>query len=283
MVAIVTTQTLPTLDQSFTPQIERIPLYKLHVDHGYQRTIKQHRIRKIIKNFDWLNFDPLFVSIRVDGPDSGKHFVVDGQHRYVAAKEVHGDLQEVPALIVPLTYEEEAKRFAQQDENKLRVSSQDLFRARLESGDADALILKMMVERNGFAIGLFNGPKGKRTITAVSTLNSIYTGYSPQILERTLQIVGEAWGHLPECSDAKILSGMAHFLYHFPIVDDDHLIDKLMRPEAHPRRIVQNSAIYGNANATSNKGGGAVSRAIFDQYNFRMSRNRLEWDLKKYR
>lgn len=273
-----------------TPVIRRIPLRLLNVSlaepgPGYQRTPNMSRVKKIARNWDWGMYEPLVVSERKDGPRAGELFIVDGQHRYLAALEIFPEWQELPALVRPMTFEEEALRFARQGENRGGVNSRDLFRAKVEARDPDALDILAIIEEHGFRISYLGGgnESGGSVITAISTLVSIYNGMGRDILRLALHVSSSAFPpSVQGRTDGRIIGGIAHFLYYFPVIKIPTLIEKLGRPEAHPRRLLQNSAVYSMG---GNKAGGnvAVSHAILDQYNRGTSASRLDWDLKKYR
>src|SRR3546814_1597119 len=70
---------------------------QLLVDDSYQRSIEggesQRLIVKIAENWDWRLCLPLIVSRR-----QGSLYVIDGQHRYEAAK-LRGDIRDLPIVL----------------------------------------------------------------------------------------------------------------------------------------------------------------------------------------
>src|SRR3546814_16693938 len=77
------------------PQFAQID--QLLVDDSYQRSIEggasQRLIVKIAENWDWRLCLPLIVSRR-----QGALYVIDGQHRYEAAK-LRGDIRDLPIVL----------------------------------------------------------------------------------------------------------------------------------------------------------------------------------------
>ena len=250
---------------------------------GYQRVVDQNQVKRIAKNWDWSMVGLLTVSRRVGEPHPGELFVVDGQHRLEAGRMAFGEEQPLPCVVRPMTYEEEAARFARQSQNTRRVGARDLFHARIEARDPDAIEVKEVVERQGWVISSHKTPSGQNSIVAIATLVSIHRMYGATTLEETLRTLASAYGYHYEAVDNRILNGVAHFLYHFPVANRRELADKLGRPESIPRALQQNAARYGGYG--SGKGGSmAMSRAIMDVYNKnRRQQNQLEWDLRKYR
>lgn len=279
-----------TISGEGTPVIRRIPLRLLNValadpGPGYQREPNLNRVRKIARAWDWGMYEPLIVSERKDGPRAGQLFIVDGQHRYLAALENFPEWQELPALVLPMTMEEEARRFARQGENRTGVNTRDLFRARLEANDPAAHDIVAVLAAAGWRIS-FNQTRSGSTIQAVNAVQNIYNHFGRELLALTLHVINSTYPESMEMrTDNRLITGIAHFLFHFPVVKVNLLIEKLSRPEAHPRRLLQNSALYatGSGGGGGAKGASAVSRAILDQYNKNTSANRLDWDLKKYR
>jgi hypothetical protein len=116
--------------------LQWIPVSKLRIDDSYQRPIDKagkNNIRRIIENFAWHKFAPIVVSPR----NGGVYAVVDGQHRAVACA-LHGDILDVPCLVLSCTPEEEAGAFATINGIVTRMHPQYLFRARIASGDKGA-------------------------------------------------------------------------------------------------------------------------------------------------
>ena len=107
-----------------------VPATVLFTDGDYQRK-PQSKIRKIAANWDNDKCGFLTVNYR---DDVGKFAIIDGQNRFTAARIANVDY--LPCHILNgVSKEEEAKFFANQDENKTRVTPFDKFRAELYYGD----------------------------------------------------------------------------------------------------------------------------------------------------
>lgn len=267
------------------PELTRLPLGMLRValaepGPGYQRAPQERQIKKIVERWDWKMLDPLWVSRRIDGANAGEFFVVDGQHRWLAAQRLFEDSQELPVLLIHATFEQEAERFARQHENERKVSANALYLARLEARDPETLDMKAAVERQGWR--LYVPPSGnparagRGTIGAISTVTNVYRKYGDAILGMALKILGEAYQHDAHAADGRLIAGMAAFLVSFPEANSGELIDRLMRPENTPRRILQGSGLY----ISSHQVQFAVARYLMDVYNKHRSVKRLNWDKK---
>src|SRR5689334_6103185 len=64
---------------------------KLNVDLSYQRKTTKSRVDKIREEWSWIAFGAVSVALRGDG----EWFVMDGQHRVLAAM-MRDDIKEVP-------------------------------------------------------------------------------------------------------------------------------------------------------------------------------------------
>lgn len=127
----------------------KLPVDLLEIHPTIQRPARGHE-KQIAKRWDDRKCTPLIVSY--DRANNGKFKILDGQHRYLAAK-----LANVPTLTCivyqNLTEAQEAELFAAQRENVRRLTLRDSFRALLTAGNPTALTLKAICdEYNVFVI-----------------------------------------------------------------------------------------------------------------------------------
>ena len=110
--------------------IASVPTELCVLDHEYQREINAEKLRAIIAEWDFVKeCGFLEVSYR-----DGKFYVIDGQHRYMAAKYL--GVEELPCIIFTgLTQRDEALRFARQNRNAKKPSIYDEFKANICNGD----------------------------------------------------------------------------------------------------------------------------------------------------
>lgn len=122
-----------------------IPLDLLEVHPTIQRPAKGHE-HTIAQQWDDRKCAPLIVSYH---DTEGKFFILDGQHRYLAAKLLNRDA--LPCRVLcGLSLTDEARIFAAQSDNTKRVSAKDAFRALLVASDPAAVALEAMFIRHGF-------------------------------------------------------------------------------------------------------------------------------------
>lgn len=118
---------------------------ELHVDHGYQRDrINETRINDMASNWDWVMCGALSVYER-----DGKLFVMDGQHRKLAADK-RSDIKELPCMVFTLeSQQKEAGAFVGLNSQKTAVAGIDKFKAMIVAGDKTAIGLNDVLQSTG--------------------------------------------------------------------------------------------------------------------------------------
>lgn len=124
-----------------------IPTTEMFIDTTYQRTV-QSKVNKISKNWDSNKCAILQVSYRFD---VDKYAIIDGQNRWEAAKKA-GVTHLLCQIYENLTIKEEAKIFAEQNDNVTRISSADKFKSLLVMDDKICLQIKELCDEFGISI-----------------------------------------------------------------------------------------------------------------------------------
>jgi len=124
----------------------------LNVDESYQRAPKHlTKIIQIAKEWNWVSLAAIVVAKRPDG----KLFVVDGQHRALAAMK-RSDVQSLPCIVHNITHvSDEAKAFIESNAGRKPVTAMEQHKAKLLSGCKIAAELERLMEEGGkkFATG----------------------------------------------------------------------------------------------------------------------------------
>lgn len=121
-------------------RIASVPVMLMKLDKSYQRETNNENIQNLIKNWDNDRCDFLLVSFRDD-----RFYIVDGQHRYTAAK--YKGIEELPCIILTeLTREQEARIFSRQNENVKKLTIYDVFKANIANGDVSIPEVKIDME-----------------------------------------------------------------------------------------------------------------------------------------
>ena len=173
----------------FVPNVyfEKIPIKNLVSNQEYQRSLSQTHIARAVANFDLYQINPVKVSRR-----DGINYVFNGQHTIEIVAHVSGS-RETPVWCMiydDLNYEHEANIFANQMKYVKTLQPLEVFKANLEAGSDDQLIIRDLIESYGLTVG---SKKHHGTICCIATLESIYTKYGYQVLNRILRLIISAW------------------------------------------------------------------------------------------
>ena len=173
----------------FAPNVyfEKIPIKNLVSNQEYQRSLSQTHIARAVANFDLYQINPVKVSRR-----DGINYVFNGQHTIEIVAHVSGS-RETPVWCMiydDLNYEHEANIFANQMKYVKTLQPLEVFKANLEAGSDDQLIIRDLVESYGLTVG---SKKHHGTICCIATLESIYTKYGYQVLNRILRLIISTW------------------------------------------------------------------------------------------
>ncbi|GHV00115.1 hypothetical protein FACS1894211_06770 [Clostridia bacterium] len=182
---------------------EQIPIKNLVSNQEYQRNLSASHIRRMAADFDLYQINPIKVSRR-----DGANNVMNGQHTIETVAFVSGS-RDTPVWCMiydGLTYIQEAHIFANQQTYTKALLPYELFSARIEAGNDDEILIKLLVESYGLTI---SGSKRPGTICAVSTLIFIYQSYGYQVLERTLKLGIGTWEGDISAMSATMLRGIA--------------------------------------------------------------------------
>lgn len=156
-------------------EIALTPVEDLRIHPAYQRKISQggmSKITKIIRDFTWARFGALSVARAEDGT----LWVVDGQHRMIAARALR--LTHVPTVIAASDLADQARDFVGINTIRTSVASIDKFRARVASGDQTAIavseLLGTLEISTEVAAGAAIGPKETRAVALLEKLVARY-------------------------------------------------------------------------------------------------------------
>lgn len=174
------------------PKIERaarlrwIPLSKLAVSDQAQRELKQPRVDHLVAHFDHEQLGTPVVNER-----AGRFWIIDGQHRCAAAKEIYSPDHQIQCWTYSgLTQEEEAEKFLQIND-VLSVAAMDKYQIGVEAGREIESDIDRIVRAQGMTVTKQSVEGG---IGAVGTLRRVYMRGGPGVLARTLRIIDRSFG-----------------------------------------------------------------------------------------
>jgi len=154
----------------------------------YQRQLLEDHAMAIAEKFDVRKALVVVVNVRFNGD----RYVIDGQHRVMAA------MLRDPEMVLPcivyhgLNESQEAGLFAELQRERRQLRPHDLFWADVVAGDKTVLHLKDIVESVGYRFARKEGNKGH--IYCYSNLRRSYDSDNGVTLQRALLAMAEAWG-----------------------------------------------------------------------------------------
>lgn len=136
------------------PSLQWVAPTALLVDGTYQRDLSERSLRlikRMIGEFSWSRMKPPIV---VKAGPASLH-IIDGQHTAIAAATI--GLPEIPVFIVHAdNLDERARAFVGHNTDRVTVSSIDIYRALLASGDPDAQDVDNVCRRAGVRIRIIS-------------------------------------------------------------------------------------------------------------------------------
>lgn len=240
--------------------VTALSVTEIFADHDYQRPLDLRRARGIAEGWERSLSGIIEVSDR--GPDSKPRYaVIDGQHRWAAAR-----LRDPAAVLVAnvhtgLTARDEANLFYQIDAKRTRLTGWDRWNARRGAGDPAVLMVEDIVETAGLRI---DPAPQDGNIRCVATCEKVVKLGGRPLLESTVNVIKEVWGTRTDAYDACLVEGIAMVLWHFGTdVDVERLGDALV--EVPPRQFKANtSALRGIERGTLGK---LAALVIISSYN----------------
>lgn len=240
----------------------------LKIDARYQRAFIKAHIKYLVANFDWYLLDPLVVSRRADGT----MYVMDGQHRLLALRELGYDDQPVRCMVFDgLSLEQESRRFNTQDTRKA-LTAMDRFRARLLEGQSAEMAVAEVVRSTGFVID-FNGGGNKTasSLVCVGALLQAYKAGGAAHLRQVLSIIALGYGAAAS-PDSVMVNGLSSFLRRYDGEFDESRLIEVMR-RVTPEQVAREARNIQTALRASGKN--AYAMAVVAHYNRKLSNHRL--------
>lgn len=190
-------------------KLEYVPKGLLKVDSRYQRALNDAKRLRIASNFNWAAFGVLIVARR----DDGSLWVIDGQHRLMAAQS-RSDVKEVPAVIFEFgdNIMDEATDFLIANKDRKPLTGVDSFKAMVVSEDPTALEVQRMIYSAGRTVG--DSTSVERRIRCVKAMHKCMLT-DAEAMRRVWPLIVELMGE--HDLDNRLVQGM-HWL-------ESHLTD----------------------------------------------------------
>lgn len=175
-----------------------VPIEDMRVSPLAQREVNRSRVSKIAAGFDLEQVGTPTVNER-----QGHFYIIDGQHRVEALKEIGwGDQQIQCWSYAGLSEEEEAEKFLKLNDT-LAVNAFAKFRVGVQAGRMEECDIDRIVRAQKLRVSM-DSKDG--AISAVSSLRRVYDQAGPGQLARCLRIVRDAYGD--PGLEASVISGI---------------------------------------------------------------------------
>lgn len=162
-----------------------LPFRALTVDLSYQRDPLISHVKRLHEGYDERKLGVLTVSIR-----DGKAYVVDGNHRRLAALEGgRGDQKALCEVFRGLTRDEEAALFLARNDAK-KIKPTDRYKAGLVAGDPICVGVRDTLAEHGLVVRP-GGSDG--CVQCVSEVLKLYER-DPALLDEVCAVLVESWG-----------------------------------------------------------------------------------------
>jgi len=251
----------------------QLPINSLVSSQEYQKDrVDTKVVSSIIKSFNPHRLGTLRVSFR-----GGTYYVFDGQHRLTALKTMYPDgIYFVECEIhYGLTYEEEAKLFAEQNKNKSALTAYHEFNAKMEAKDNDAIEINRIITESGLAVARTNLGQQAGKVRCVKKIETIYKKHGGSMLYKIFCLINKTWNGDIYSLEARFVGGVYLFCVTYDKeIDNNKFIRVLGRVK--PQEII----VIGKADI-STSGDLRFARVIWQEYN-RGSKenNRLPYKFK---
>ncbi|OJZ69463.1 hypothetical protein BRW65_22935 [Mycobacterium paraffinicum] len=205
--------------------IDAVRVDELFVDPSYQRAVDMGRARKLAAGWDRRLAGVIEISDRGDG-HSPRYAVVDGQHRWEAARLRDPQASMVARVHEGLTVADEARLFDRLNRERRRPSTWDHWQARKASGDPDVLAIEHVV--TSLELQIHHAPKAGN-VRCTATLEKLFALGGADLIRDTLELIVQVWDLRMDAYDAPLVHGIGLIQHHLgDRIDPERLADTLL-------------------------------------------------------
>lgn len=253
-----------------TIQIMDLNTKDLISNQPYQRDVDQKRVSYIVTNYDPHKFGIIKVSFR-----DGKYYVYDGQHRIAAFKVLNGDQDGIVKCEVHygLTYEDEAKYFAEQYLGSKNVSIIYRWRALYEAKEEPVYSIVNSVRAIGIEVK-FTKAKEQNRIIAFKQLNDMWVKLGSDKTLMILTLLKKAWGTNENAFDGNMILGMREFFQVYMDEINEEIFVRQMK------KVAPSVIIVEGKKDTISRHGLNFAKVIWIKYNNGLKTKRLDYKFK---
>lgn len=243
----------PSADLGTPPSLEWIDLADLMIDRRYQRVMGRKNLRhvnRIVRHFSWAHYQPIVVT------ESGERFaVIDGQHRYEAAKK-HPLVKALPCYVVDAPdVAAQAAIFISANSTRIAVSRIHKFWAAHAAGEAPALAIERLCAAAGVEIARGPLPRPAPALKTIATFTlEKLLPLGEAAIGTALRVLATAQPESPDVFRSATIAALVRIVASEPAFDETAAIARLAE--------IDLAAEIGRAQVQRATGGGGIEQAM---------------------
>ena len=217
---------METMGRSWTTKTINSALLKS--TQSYQREIKANKVRYAVAHFDPDKVDIVHVSLR-----NGTYYIIDGQHTVRILEEHNGGkpLGVLCAVHEGMTYEDEARYYAEQYSKKAVQTTSEIAVAKYEANDPDYRELADTLVAIGARMTYDNRHKSGIRIDSIESVLREYKKDNQAVVDSVKCLASAYDGREPKLY-GKMVIGLAEFMRVYGSqVSHDRMIKSLARTD----------------------------------------------------
>jgi len=241
-------------------------LNETYVNEKLMRPMNMKFVQKMKADF---NMD-MIGTIVVHTDDWKSYEILDGQHRVELLKQLFGSTHQISCLVLTgMTEAQRAEFYINYNMTRRSLSSIEKFKARLEAGDDNAIVIHELCKAFNILISGVDTKSRQLVFPVVTAVNQIEKIYNAGLLGRTLDVLYSAYQYATpemakEAFGTYIMENVSKVIAtYFDTIDLDRLEDVLSKASARSWNVRIN-----DGNLTLKSIGGALK--IVDAYNARL-------------
>jgi hypothetical protein len=187
-------------------EMRMLDKHLLRIDPAYQRNANDIKIREMAGNWSWIGCGVITVAERPIGQHRSTYFVVDGQHRVLAAMK-RADISDLPCIVFRvLRVAEEAGAFLRTNTLRKPITAIERFNAMITSGDQQAIKVKSIIDATGLDLRkTCNAPKQIKCLRTLLVLLGVMGEEDFRLLMETCSAISTT-EHVKDC----VVQGLAY-------------------------------------------------------------------------
>lgn len=211
--------------------VTAIRVDEMFADPTYQRELDESRALAMSKRWQPRLVGVLDVSDR--GEDATPRYaIVNGQHRWHAAKVLDPDMSLAVTVHSDLTVDDEARLFWDIDRETKKLSTWDRWYARRAAGDPIVRQVDAVAHSHGYLVSHNPKPPASsavaETLQCCAALEWVIDRCDTKTLHLVLEFIGDIWPGDPEARKSAVIKGLSVVLHDYADeLDTGRLADAL--------------------------------------------------------